>query len=31
VHVVRQLTVNADWLHPVQHALAGSLQHISRY
>ena len=31
VHVVRQLTVNADWLHPVQHALSGSLQHKSSY
>jgi len=29
VHVVRQLTVNTDWLHPLQHALSGSLQHKS--
>ena len=27
VHVVGQLTVNTDWLHSLQHAVAGSLQH----
>ena len=27
VHVVRQLTVNADWLNPVQHGVPRSFEH----
>ena len=27
VHVVRQLTVNADWLQAVQHGFPGSFEH----
>ena len=31
MHVVRELAVNADWLHALQHAVSGSLQHKSGY
>ena len=31
VHVVRQLTVNTDRLHPLQHTVSGTLQHKFSY
>ena len=27
MHVVRELAVNADWLHPVEHRVARSFEH----